>query len=51
MATVEDSKFTHLLQPIRDLATNWNVNIAEDLDEFLVRMYEVACVFMIQPVM
>lgn len=27
----------HLLQPIKDLATNWNINIAEDLDEFLVR--------------
>lgn len=36
MATAEESKFVHLLQPIKDLATNWNINIAEDLDEFLV---------------
>lgn len=37
MATAEESKFMHLLQPIKDLASNWNINIAEDLDEFLVR--------------
>lgn len=31
-----DDKYTHLLQPIRDLAANWNINIANELAEYLV---------------
>lgn len=31
-----DDKYAHLLQPIRDLAANWNVNIANDLEDYLV---------------
>ncbi|KAK9810243.1 hypothetical protein WJX72_007164 [[Myrmecia] bisecta] len=31
----EDSKFAHLLQPIRDLAGNWDINIASELEEYL----------------
>lgn len=38
----EDSKFAHLLEPIRDLAANWDVNIADELEDYLVRSL-VAC--------
>lgn len=30
-----ESKYTHLLQPIRDLAENWNINLAGDLEEYM----------------
>lgn len=33
----EESKFGHLLQPIRDLAANWDINIANELEDYLVR--------------
>ena len=32
----DDSKFAHLLQPIRDLAANWDINIANELEDYLV---------------
>jgi hypothetical protein len=38
----EDCKYKHLLQPIRDLAANWDINIASDLEEYLVRLLERA---------
>lgn len=28
-------KFAHLIQPLRDLADNWNIDIARDLEEYL----------------
>lgn len=28
-------RFGHLLQPIRDLAENWNINVASELEEYL----------------
>jgi len=31
-----EGKFAHLLQPIRNLATNWDVNVAEELEDYLV---------------
>lgn len=36
MAFEKDDKYAHLLQPIRDLASNWNINIANELEEYLV---------------
>ena len=30
-----DTRFAHLLQPIRDLAKNWDVDIASHLEEYL----------------
>ena len=33
----DNSKYVHLLQPIRDLAANWDVNIADELEDYLVR--------------
>ena len=32
----KDDKFAHLLQPIRDLAANWSINIANELGDYLV---------------
>jgi condensin-2 complex subunit H2 len=31
----KDHRFAYLLQPIRDLAKNWNVDIAHELEDFL----------------
>ena len=36
MGSQEECRFAHLLQPIRDLAANWDINIASDLEEYLV---------------
>lgn len=36
MAAVEENKYAHLLQPIRDLAGNWDINIADELEDYLV---------------
>lgn len=30
-----DDKFGHLLKPIRELAANWDINIASELEEYL----------------
>ena len=30
-----ETKYNHLLQPIRDLAKNWDVDIASHLEEYL----------------
>ncbi|DBA99076.1 hypothetical protein WJX77_009045 [Trebouxia sp. C0004] len=35
MEKLEDNKFAHLLQPIRDLAANWDINIANELEDYL----------------
>ncbi|KAF8057098.1 rpsL [Scenedesmus sp. PABB004] len=32
---LRDSRFSYLLQPIRDLASNWDINIAGELEEYL----------------
>lgn len=31
----EDSRFKNLIQPIKDLASNWDIDIAESLTEYL----------------
>lgn len=38
MALTEESRFQHLLQPIRDLAGNWDINIANELEEYLASL-------------
>lgn len=30
-----DTRFAHLLQPIRDLAENWSIDVASELEEYL----------------
>ena len=31
----KDTRFAHLLQPIRDLADNWAIDIAAELEQYL----------------
>ena len=35
MAQPSDTRYEHLLQPIRDLAANWSVDIANELESYL----------------
>ena len=30
-----DSRFKHLLKPIRDIAENWNIDVARELEDYL----------------
>lgn len=39
MDKLDDNKFAHLLQPIRDLAANWDINIANELEDYLVSFF------------
>lgn len=32
------SRFTHLLQPIRDLTKNWDIDVASQLEEYLAEV-------------
>jgi hypothetical protein len=32
---LRENRFSYLLQPIRDLAANWDINIAGELEEYL----------------
>ncbi len=32
---VKESRFAHLLEPIRYLSENWNIDIASELEEYL----------------
>ena len=34
-AGASESRFLHLLKPIRDLAMNWNIDVASELEEYL----------------
>ncbi|GFH28506.1 uncharacterized protein HaLaN_27009, partial [Haematococcus lacustris] len=42
---LRDSKFSHLLRPIRDLADNWGIDIANDLEEYLAHLSSTAFAF------
>eukprot|EP00698_Gefionella_okellyi_P007234 TRINITY_DN1759_c0_g2_i1.p1 TRINITY_DN1759_c0_g2~~TRINITY_DN1759_c0_g2_i1.p1 ORF type:complete len:612 (+),score=202.37 TRINITY_DN1759_c0_g2_i1:17-1852(+) len=44
-ATFEENRFAHLLQPIRELADNWSIDIAHDLEEYLGELERVAFTF------
>lgn len=37
MSLSQEEKFGHLLKPIRELAANWDINIASELEEYLVK--------------
>eukprot|EP00002_Diphylleia_rotans_P035652 TRINITY_DN7802_c0_g1_i10.p1 TRINITY_DN7802_c0_g1~~TRINITY_DN7802_c0_g1_i10.p1 ORF type:complete len:555 (+),score=131.45 TRINITY_DN7802_c0_g1_i10:54-1718(+) len=39
------SRFAHLLQPIRDLAENWSIDIARELEEYLDELEHVTISF------
>ena len=32
----EENKYCHLLQAARDLAANWDINVASELEDYLV---------------
>ena len=40
-----ETRFAHLLEPIRDLAQNWNVNIANELEEYLCEVESITIQF------
>jgi condensin-2 complex subunit H2 len=40
-----EGRFAHLLQPIRDLATNWHIDIARELEEYLSELETIAISF------
>eukprot|EP00884_Botryococcus_braunii_P002422 jgi/Botrbrau1/12180/Bobra.0186s0088.1 len=40
-----ESRYSHLLQPIRDLAANWDVDIAAELEEYLEALENVSFSF------
>jgi len=40
----KENRFSHLLQPIRDLAQNWNVDIAKELEEYLEEVASISIV-------
>lgn len=42
MDKLDDNKFAHLLQPIRDLAANWDINIANELEDYLVSLFHTS---------
>jgi hypothetical protein len=37
-AELRENRFSYLLQPIRDLAANWSVDIAAELEEYLAEL-------------
>ena len=43
MNLTQEDKFAHLLKPIRELAANWDINIAGELEEYLVRTSGQGC--------
>ncbi len=42
------ARFSHLLQPIRDLTKNWDIDVAAQLEEYLeeVRGNCTSCIFL-----
>uniref|UniRef100_UPI00358F36BE condensin-2 complex subunit H2 n=1 Tax=Myxine glutinosa TaxID=7769 RepID=UPI00358F36BE len=40
-----ETRFVHLLKPIRDLAENWNVDVASQLEEYLEQLEKVCISF------
>ncbi|NWU15944.1 CNDH2 protein, partial [Cephalopterus ornatus] len=40
-----DSRFVHLLQPIRDLTKNWEVDVAAQLEEYLEELDQICISF------
>ncbi len=45
MAEREESRFAHLLAPIRDLAANWHTDIAAELSDYLSQLEEITFSF------
>ncbi len=41
MEDARESRFAHLLQPIRELARNWSIDIATSLEDYLEDLSEI----------
>ena len=41
----EESRYAHLLAPIRDLAQNWHTDIAAELSDYLSQLEEITFTF------
>lgn len=41
MTTDIESRYAHFLQPIRDLADNWNIDLALELEEYLQELQDI----------
>lgn len=44
-SNASEHHFAHLLKPIRDLAKNWNIDVASDLEEYLVQLEDIQISF------
>src|SRR4051794_30477865 len=42
---IRGNRFGYLLQPIRDLAQNWDVDIAKELDQYVTELEELGITF------
>jgi hypothetical protein len=42
MSASDEARFHHLLAPLRDLAKNWNIDIATDLEDYLDELDKVS---------
>jgi condensin-2 complex subunit H2 len=40
-----DTRFGHLLQPIRDLSQNWDIDIAAELESYLSELEQLVVTF------
>jgi hypothetical protein len=47
LATEVEARFAHLLQPIKDLAQNWNIDIASELEEYLEQVIDLLTVLLL----
>ena len=45
MALTTDQRFGHLLEPIRDLAENWGIDKASELEEYLLELESITISF------
>jgi hypothetical protein len=41
----KEARFGHLLNPIRDLAQNWNIDVARDLEQYLEELEHIEVSF------
>ena len=44
-STSSDQRFAHLLEPIRDLAQNWSIDVAAELEEYLSELEAITISF------
>jgi len=45
MADGKESRFAHLLEPLRDLSQNWSVDLAGELSDYLAQLEEISFTF------